>query len=432
MAAKKGFSERVWSEIINADMTGSWIDATVASARKSPDGPFADVGPVLESILAKGVTKDQLSRVARMIRYETVFETVELAAEEQLDVDQLEAVHEELLTSDPSGLDGRPGSWPLKAAAPPATKGGKSAGKAKKSADPDAPLLVLPKGDDFAFAPDASRLWLAHTSVNKSTVRGIAIPGGDPFVEFNSLPNLRGVVVSPDATRLAVSSHAGIVAVHDAATGAEVWKTRKTGHETYNLAYAPDGSMVLNSGGESFVRRRDAQTGNDLPPMDFGEGWLAGELAFAPDGNTLAVLAIKVPGEPHVSHWDWRAGRELRRHPHPDRAISGLQFLPDGNRLLVTGFKGFEVWDAKSHTRVSGVEVAKLRGVSLRPRGDLLAADTSGQSQVREFPSGALLKTLDTEKLYPSHWVFAPDGRYLLLVASPKSFLWDVATLLGR
>ena len=431
MAAKAGFSERAWSEIINADMTGSWIENTIESAKKLPDEPFADVGPVLESILGKGVTKDELCRVARMIRYETVFETVELAAEEELDADQLEGVHEELLTSDPSGLDGRTGSWPISAAAP-AKKGGKAAGKAKRPADPDAPLLVLPKGHDFAFAPDASRLWLAHTSANKSAVRGIALPVGEQFVEFNSLPNLRGLVVSPDATRLAVSSHAGIVAVHDAATGAEVWKTRKTGHETYNLAYAPDGSMVLNCGGETFVRRRDANTGKDLPSMDFGEGWLAGKLAFSPDGRTLAVLAIKIPGEAHVSHWDWRAGKELHRHPHPDRGISGLEFLPDGKRLLVTAYKGFEVWDAKSHTRVSAVPVAQLKDVSLSPGGDLLAAHTSGGSEIREFPSGTLLKTLDTAKLYPSDWSFSPDGRYLLLVASPRSFLWDVAALLRR
>jgi len=433
MAAKKGFSERAWDEIINADAAGSWIDATIASAKKTPDEPFADVGPVLESILKKGVTRDELFRVARMIRYETVFETVQLAAEEELDGDQLEGVHEELLTSDPSGKDGRPGSWPLEAAT---KKGGKSAagaGKAKKPADADAPLLTLPKGGDFAFAPDAARLWLAHTSINKSAVRGIDLAGGGKqFVEFNSLPNLRGLVISPDAKRLAVSSHAGIVAVHDAASGAEIWKSAKTGSETYHLAYAPDGSMVLSSGGETFVRRRDAKTGKDLPPMDFGEGWLAGELAFAPDGKTLAVAAVKVPGEAYVSHWDWRAGTELRRHHHPDRAMSDIAFLPDGKSLIVTAFKGFEVWDAKSHTRVSGVEVAKLRGVSLRPRGDLLAAHTFGEAQVREFPSGALLKTLDTEKIYPDHWSFSPDGRYLLLVASPKSFLWDVAALLGR
>jgi hypothetical protein len=70
--------------------------------------------------------------------------------------------------------------------------------------------------------------------------------------------------------------------------------------------------------------------------------------------------------------------------------------------------------------------------MSLHPAGRLLACNTYGGTEIRELPSGKALKTLDTKELYPSHWAFSPDGRHALLVASPKSFLWDVEALLGR
>lgn len=424
MAAKKGFSERAWEEIINGDITGNWIDGMIEAAKKWPDAPFADIGPLLEVMLKKGVTKEQLCRLARSIKYATVFDTVLLAAEEGLDAEQLDGVHEELLTSDPSGKDGRPGSWPLEPMSPSTPD--------TKPVDPNSPLLTLPKGYNFTFSMERSRLWLAHTSINASTVRGVDVPGGARFVDFNSLPNLRGIAISPDARRVAVSNHWGMVALHDSASGHELWRTPRTNKESHSLTYAPDGSMILNSGSETYVRRHDSNTGEELPPLDFGEGWLASDLAFSPDGETLAVLAVKVPGANHITYWDWRRGKELRRHPHRAGWISTIQFVPDGSGVLIGEFKGVSVWDVQSHARTSGLDTEPLKSVSLHPTGRLLALNTYEGAEIREFPSGKLLKKLDTKKMYPKHFAFSPDGRHVLLVAKPNSSLWDVDTLLGE
>lgn len=438
MAAKKGFSERAWDEIINGDATGHWIDGTIEAARQRPDDPFADSGPLLEAMLKKGVTREQICRLARHIRYETVFETVQLAAEEGLDGDQLEGVHEELLASDPSGKDGRPGSWPVapvkapaakKSKAKPATKSpSQSPSRAAKSRDPYAPLLTLPKADDFAFSPDGRRLWLAHTSVNSSTVRGIELPGGGQFVEFNALPNLRGLACSPDGKRLAVSNHYGIVASYDGSGGRQLWASPRTGDETFHLAYAPDGSMVLNGAIEQTIRRRDARTGKELPPLDVGEGSRAGGMAFSPDGKTLAVIVHADEGT-YMTYWDWRAARELARKPCDDGEI---EFLPDGRTLLTIGYGQVTRWDVASVRRVKKFKVERVSGGSAHPGGRLLALNTSAGVEVRELPSGKLIKKLDTEELYPDAFAFSPDGAHVLLVASPKSFVWSVEALLAK
>jgi len=436
-AAKKGFSARAWEEIINGDMTGGWIDGTIEAARNRPDDPFADSGPLLQAILKKGVTKADICRLARHIRYETVFETVQLAAEEELDSEQLEGVHEELLMADPSGKDGRPGSWPIEAAEPsrkkPQAKTGqaklsKSKGKGRQPADPDAPLLKLPKADDFAFSPDGSRLWLAHTSVNSSIIRGLALPDGAQFVEFNSLPNLRGVACSPDAKRLAVSNHWGVVALHDAASGKQLWASPKTGDETFHFAYAPDGSMVLSGTIDQMIRRHDAKTGKELPPLDFGDGARAGEMAFAPDGKTLAVL-VNTDKESLITFWDWRAARELKRKPWPDG--NTITYLPDG-RLLMSTYRDVSVRAPGTGKVAYQFGVKHVKHVSVHPAGRLLAVNGFNGAEIRELPSGKVLKQLDTAKLYPDAFAFSPDGRHVLLTASPRSFCWSLASLLAR
>lgn len=68
MPAKKGFSERAWDEIINADAAGAWIDGAMLAAEERPADPFADTGPLLDAMLRRGVTRDQLCRLARAIR----------------------------------------------------------------------------------------------------------------------------------------------------------------------------------------------------------------------------------------------------------------------------------------------------------------------------------------------------------------------------
>jgi WD40 repeat protein len=294
-------------------------------------------------------------------------------------------------------------------------------------------MLVLPKGDYFAFSPDGGRVWLAHTSVNSSTVRGVEVPGGEQFVEFNALPNLRGLACSPDGKRLAASNHWGVVAMYDAGSGKELWKSAKTGKETFGLLYAPDGSMVFNKGaGEGGVRRRDAKTGKELAPLELGEGWLASEMAVSPDGKVLAVMA-RGGGGKFIIYWDWRAGKELRRERHPEKSlVGGLAFMPGGRQLVTIAYKEIDVWGVSGHKRVTGFNVKEgVKEASLSPGGALIAVNTFEGAQVREMPSGKVLKALDTKERYPTDWAFSPDGRYALLVASPKSFLWEVEGLVG-
>ena len=93
-------------------MSGDWIDNAIASSERSPDSPFADVGPALKRLLAAGADRRDLSLLVRHAGYEAAFQILYMLDDPGVDGDDNKMLHEELLGADPSGKEGRPGSAP--------------------------------------------------------------------------------------------------------------------------------------------------------------------------------------------------------------------------------------------------------------------------------------------------------------------------------
>lgn len=112
MASRKEFIKQMWDEVINSNMQAHWIDNVIRESEKRPDAPFADLGPVLKQLLAAGVSRRDLSLIARHASYEAVFGALYALSDPGVDDNDLEMLHESLLSGDPSGKEGRPGSVP--------------------------------------------------------------------------------------------------------------------------------------------------------------------------------------------------------------------------------------------------------------------------------------------------------------------------------
>jgi hypothetical protein len=112
MARRKEFLAQLWKDVINAPMRGFWIENVVHEASRQPDAPFADLGLVLQRLLALGADPRDLSLIARHASYEAVFSVLYMLDDPGVDGDDNKMMHEELLGADPSGLEGRPGSAP--------------------------------------------------------------------------------------------------------------------------------------------------------------------------------------------------------------------------------------------------------------------------------------------------------------------------------
>src|SRR5262245_59083327 len=121
MTTKEELLRRLWSHI-NSYVSPSYIgqalvsedelDRIVEENKKRPGEPFADTGPAIERILAAGAARRDLCLVLRWAAYGAVFDTLYHIDPEEAGVDckDLVGLYALLLSADPSGMEGRPGS----------------------------------------------------------------------------------------------------------------------------------------------------------------------------------------------------------------------------------------------------------------------------------------------------------------------------------
>ena len=95
-------------------MQEHWVGNLISESERNPNAPFSDVSPVLKRLLAAGVSRSDLSLIARHAAYEAVFGTLYALSDPGVDANDVEMLHESLLSADPSGREGRPGSAPQK------------------------------------------------------------------------------------------------------------------------------------------------------------------------------------------------------------------------------------------------------------------------------------------------------------------------------
>jgi hypothetical protein len=107
MDDRKAFLEWIWTDLINGADPHS-----VAVGGTPPDEPFADATEALGRIRAAGAAVEDIARILRAERYEAAFRLLFQIFERELSGTELHGLHESLLSADPSGLEGRPGSWP--------------------------------------------------------------------------------------------------------------------------------------------------------------------------------------------------------------------------------------------------------------------------------------------------------------------------------
>lgn len=110
LPSRQEFLALLWNDVINQPMSEAWIDGEIRRAELRPGDPFADVGPLLQKLIALGVSRRELSLLHRHASYGAVFSTLyKLGDPGCADPEML---FEDLLTADPSGLEGRAGSAP--------------------------------------------------------------------------------------------------------------------------------------------------------------------------------------------------------------------------------------------------------------------------------------------------------------------------------
>lgn len=110
MSSRQALLQHLWNEVINPHLDPQGLARVIAHAKSRPDDPFADSGPALERLLALGADPHDIGLLLREAAYEAVFGTLYSLGDPGVEGNDVFMLHEDLLTADPSGMEGRPGS----------------------------------------------------------------------------------------------------------------------------------------------------------------------------------------------------------------------------------------------------------------------------------------------------------------------------------
>jgi WD40 repeat protein len=298
--------------------------------------------------------------------------------------------------------------------------------------------LVHPDGVvDLAWSPDGKRL--AAASADKTTKVWDAHSGKE-------LLNLKGcgcVAFSPDGIYLATASIGWTVKVWHAVSGQEIkalYPWQPASYEGSNpfpggrLAFSSDSRLLAATGVKDTVQVWNAQTGKFL--MSWEMEPTASSLAFSPDCNHLAVLALR-GWAAEMRMWDVRTGRKIAHFEGAEHQffITAAGFSPDWGRIGTASGKTVRVWDNSFPQNPRIVIERSVPGVSRvvsTPRGpQLLTASGDGSVISRDIRTGkeVLVSRVGALGSPPPHWpALSQDGTRLAGWSAETFHLWETNT----
>jgi WD40 repeat protein len=219
------------------------------------------------------------------------------------------------------------------------------------------------------------------------------------------------------------------------------------------LALHPDGQQLASiSSSDNLLIRWDLRTGELLQRISLIRLDTINDLAFSPDGRTLA-LALGSPGAPRdgVILWDFEHDQIVRRFSMDGAGAACVAISPDGKRLAAGPIWKLDappraadivLWDVKTGKRLKTL-VGHQKGVNrvvFRPDGRLLASagadwtarlwDIEGKGAPVVI-SGHLQDVVDRgeRELRPGvrGLAFRPDGRWLASGGQGDVRVWGLA-----
>ena len=239
------------------------------------------------------------------------------------------------------------------------------------------------------------------------------------------------IVYSPDGSQIAVASSIGIW-VYDVDTGMEV--ALLEGSNVTCIAYSPDGETIAGCGdfpvrqpwGEIImldtVRLWDAEEGTIQQTLPHNtDGFL--DLAYSPDGNTIAVSASFDP----VRLWDVDRGVFKTTFPEETEGVRSIVYSPSGSTIATLVSNGaVSLWNAEKGTRIKTL-AENAGSIAYSPDGSTIVTGGWHDVYIWDAHTGALEKKWSDYGLggQAGEVYYSPNGDIIAFGRGNSITLWD-------
>jgi RNA polymerase sigma factor (sigma-70 family) len=291
-------------------------------------------------------------------------------------------------------------------------------------------VALSPDGKVVASGAKDFRLWDAATG--KELHRSLPACAGAIW----------GADFSPDGKLVAYGTcgpaFTALVEVIEVPTGKRVAALSTTvpvgGDSPHNcagqVAFAPDGKTLASAGYDNVVRLWDVAAAKETAQLS-GHTLPVLAVAFSPDGKSVASGSY----DGTARLWDVATGKETRKlnvDSGNNHGVTGVAFSPDSKLLAActTASRVVRVYDVATGKETHTLAGGRFRCVAFSPDGKALAAgDGNNAIRLWEMPGGKATRPAEPHHSGVHCIALSPDGKTMAAGTTFKTvYLWDVAT----
>lgn len=289
----------------------------------------------------------------------------------------------------------------------------------------DAPIANSGTFFAHAFSIDGTRL----VALNQEYIVGWDIVSGE-MLFYSTRQGAVTVFFSPDKTRAYTLDGDGLLRTFNTDSGEQA--PNLTLHEDYGSSYAYDenAGMLAVAGVDGIVRVWDLPAREVLAALDTTSEQVF-EMQFSSDGAMLALTTA----DGTVQVWDWREReRIVYIVPNPSQLLNRVAFAPDGNTVAVGTAEDIRVWDVETgellHILPTGADSTDDVLTYSRDGAFLLNSGIGSVMNIWRVADGTLAAAVSELGGEPTSVAFSLDGRVMVSAVFQRGVnLWDFTTV---